>query len=63
MDVRTLVETKARAARAAARALALCSTRTKNEALTQMARGLEEKTGAHPGGQPRRSRAGARHPG
>jgi glutamate-5-semialdehyde dehydrogenase len=46
MDVKTLVETKARAARAASRALALCSTRTKNEALTQMARGLEEKTGA-----------------
>jgi glutamate-5-semialdehyde dehydrogenase len=46
MDVKTLVETKARAARAAARALALCSTRTKNEALAQMARGLEEKTGA-----------------
>jgi glutamate-5-semialdehyde dehydrogenase len=44
MDVKTLVETKARAARAASRALALCSTRTKNEALTQMARGLEEKT-------------------
>jgi len=44
--VKTLVETKARAARAASRALALCSTRTKNEALTQMARGLEEKTGA-----------------
>jgi glutamate-5-semialdehyde dehydrogenase len=46
MDVKTLVETKARAARAASRVLALCSTRTKNEALTQMARGLEEKTGA-----------------
>jgi glutamate-5-semialdehyde dehydrogenase len=46
MDVKTLVETKARAARAASRALALCSTRTKNEALAQMARGLEEKTGA-----------------
>ena len=46
MDVKTQVETKARAARAASRALALCSTRTKNEALTQMARGLEEKTGA-----------------
>jgi glutamate-5-semialdehyde dehydrogenase len=46
MDVKTLVETKARAAQAASRALALCSTRTKNEALTQMARGLEEKTGA-----------------
>src|SRR5262245_46021308 len=46
MDVKTLVETKARAARAAGRALALCSTRTKNEALAQMARGLEEKTSA-----------------
>ena len=46
MDVRTLVETKARAARAAARQLALCSTRTKNEALQQMARGLEEKSAA-----------------
>jgi glutamate-5-semialdehyde dehydrogenase len=46
MDVKTLVETKARAARAASRVLALCSTRTKNEALAQMARGLEEKTGA-----------------
>jgi glutamate-5-semialdehyde dehydrogenase len=46
MDVRTLVETKVRAAREAARALALCGTRTKNEALLQMARGLEEKTAA-----------------
>ena len=46
MDVKTLVETKARAARSAGRALALCSTRTKNEALAQMARGLEEKTSA-----------------
>ena len=46
MDVTRLVETKARAAREAARALALCSTRTKNEALLQMARGLEEKTAA-----------------
>jgi glutamate-5-semialdehyde dehydrogenase len=46
MDVRTLVETKARAAREAARVLALCSTRTKNDALLQMARGLEEKTAA-----------------
>jgi glutamate-5-semialdehyde dehydrogenase len=44
MDVTTLVQTKARAAREAARQLALCSTRTKNEALLQMARGLEEKT-------------------
>jgi glutamate-5-semialdehyde dehydrogenase len=46
MDVRTLVESKARAARAAAPALALCSTRTKNEALLAMARSLEEKTAA-----------------
>ncbi len=46
MDVRTLVESKARAAREAARVLALCSARVKNEALTQMARGLEEKTPA-----------------
>jgi len=43
MDVRTLVESKARAARAAAPALALCPTRTKNEALLAMARSLEEK--------------------
>jgi glutamate-5-semialdehyde dehydrogenase len=46
MDVRTLVESKARAARAAAPALALCSTRTKNEALLAMARSLEEKAAA-----------------
>src|SRR5512134_1688205 len=46
MDVTTLVQTKARAAREAAGRLALCSTRTKNEALLEMARGLEEKTAA-----------------
>ncbi|MGH7325826.1 MAG: glutamate-5-semialdehyde dehydrogenase [Candidatus Rokuibacteriota bacterium] len=46
MDVTTLVESKARAARAAAQALALCSTRVRNEALLAMARGLEEKTAA-----------------
>jgi glutamate-5-semialdehyde dehydrogenase len=46
MDVRTLVESKARAARAASRLLALCPARVKNEALAQMARGLEEKTPA-----------------
>jgi glutamate-5-semialdehyde dehydrogenase len=46
MDVRTLVESKARAARAAAPALALCPTRTKNEALLAMARSLEEKAAA-----------------
>jgi len=45
-DIRALVETKARAAREAARALALCGSRTKNDALLQMARGLEEKTAA-----------------
>jgi len=46
MDVRALVEGKARAARAAARALALCPTKVKNDALAQMAHGLAEKTGA-----------------
>jgi glutamate-5-semialdehyde dehydrogenase len=46
MDVTQLIQTKARAAREAARQLALCSTRTKNDALQQMARGLEEKTAA-----------------
>jgi glutamate-5-semialdehyde dehydrogenase len=46
MDVRALVEGKARAARQAAHALALCPTRTKNEALLAMARGLEEKAAA-----------------
>jgi glutamate-5-semialdehyde dehydrogenase len=46
MDVRTLVETKARAAREAAQALAQSPTRVRNEALQAMARGLEEKTAA-----------------
>jgi glutamate-5-semialdehyde dehydrogenase len=46
MDVSALVEGKARAAREAARALALCPTRTKNEALLAMAGGLEEKAAA-----------------
>lgn len=45
MDIASLVETKARAARKAARRLALAPTRTKNEALVQMARGLEEQAG------------------
>jgi glutamate-5-semialdehyde dehydrogenase len=44
MSLRELVEGKARAARRAADALALCSTRVKDEALTQMARALEEKS-------------------
>ncbi len=43
MDVKALVESKARAARQAAQSLALCPTKTKNDALMQMARGLEEK--------------------
>jgi glutamate-5-semialdehyde dehydrogenase len=46
MDVRTLVEGKARAARDGARALALCATKTKDDALLQMAHGLVEKTAA-----------------
>ena len=44
MDPKRLVEARARAAREGARGLALCSTKIKNEALLQMARGLEEKT-------------------
>jgi len=43
MDARALVARRARAAREAATALALTPTRVKNEALMQMARGLEEK--------------------
>jgi glutamate-5-semialdehyde dehydrogenase len=43
MDVTAHVTGKARAAKEAARALALASTGAKNEALLQMARGLEEK--------------------
>ena len=46
MDVAAQVDTKARAAKAAARALALASPRVKNEALHQMARGLDEKAAA-----------------
>ena len=46
MDVAAHVEAKARAAKAAAAALALAPTRAKNEALQQMARGLEEKAPA-----------------
>src|SRR5262245_64603859 len=46
MDVKSLVASKARAARAAAVTLAVCSSKVKNEALVQMARGLEEKTSA-----------------
>ena len=45
MDVAAHVEAKARAAKEAASVLALASTRTKNEGLQQMARGLEEKAG------------------
>jgi glutamate-5-semialdehyde dehydrogenase len=46
MDVRELVETRARAAREAARTLALADARVKSEALLGMARGLEEKAAA-----------------
>ncbi len=44
MDVKSLVESRARAAREAARLLALCPTKVKNDALLSMARALEEKT-------------------
>src|SRR5256884_6876590 len=43
MDVRDLVQAKARAARDAARVLALCPTKIKNDALAQMAHGRVEK--------------------
>src|SRR5262245_39944935 len=46
MDVRELVETRARAARDAARSVALAGARVKNDALLAMARGLEEKAPA-----------------
>jgi glutamate-5-semialdehyde dehydrogenase len=46
MDAAAHVEAKAKAAREGSRVLALASTRAKNEALAQMARGLEERTGA-----------------
>ncbi|MFQ5521199.1 MAG: aldehyde dehydrogenase family protein, partial [Candidatus Methylomirabilia bacterium] len=42
MEVRELVEVKARAAKAAARVLALCPGKVKDEALAQMAQALEE---------------------
>jgi glutamate-5-semialdehyde dehydrogenase len=44
MDSHTLAESKARAARAAASVLGLTPTKVKNDALFEMARGLEEKT-------------------
>jgi glutamate-5-semialdehyde dehydrogenase len=44
MNIQALVESKARAGRTAATELALASTRSKNDALLQMARGLEEHT-------------------
>jgi len=43
MDIAAEVQAKARAAKEASRVLALAPTRTKNEVLSQMARGLEEK--------------------
>src|SRR5437667_5466801 len=45
MDVTAHLEAKARAAKEASRILALAPTRTKNDALHQMARSLEEKSG------------------
>ncbi len=44
MEIRELVEGKARGAKEAARPLALCPTKVKDDAINQMARGLEEKT-------------------
>jgi glutamate-5-semialdehyde dehydrogenase len=44
MDSHTLAESKAREARAAASVLGLTPTKVKNDALFEMARGLEEKT-------------------
>jgi glutamate-5-semialdehyde dehydrogenase len=46
IDVRELVQTRARAAREAARALGLAGARVKSDALLAMARGLEEKAPA-----------------
>jgi glutamate-5-semialdehyde dehydrogenase len=46
MDVAAQVEARARAAREASRLLALAPTKLKNDALLQMARGLEEKAQA-----------------
>jgi glutamate-5-semialdehyde dehydrogenase len=46
IDVRELVEARGRAAREAARSLALASSRAKSEALLAMARGLDEKAPA-----------------
>jgi glutamate-5-semialdehyde dehydrogenase len=46
IDVRELVETRARAAREAARSLGLANARVRSEALLTMARGLEEKAPA-----------------
>ncbi|MBI2878570.1 MAG: glutamate-5-semialdehyde dehydrogenase [Candidatus Rokubacteria bacterium] len=46
MTVRELVEHKARAAKAASRALALATSRAKQEALLQMARAVEERRDA-----------------
>jgi glutamate-5-semialdehyde dehydrogenase len=45
-NIREVVETRARAAREASRLLGLASARSKNDALAQMARGLEEKASA-----------------
>ena len=63
MDAAAHVETKARAAKEAARVLALASTRAKNEALAQMARGLEEKHRRDPRRQPRTTSSARGRPG
>ena len=44
MDIAAAVEARAQAAKEASRQLAVASTRAKNDALAQMARGLEEKS-------------------
>src|SRR4030095_5997489 len=58
MDVRALVTAKARAAREAAVTLALCPTKTKNDALMQIARARSERRS--PRAQRAHTRAGAR---
>ena len=60
MDVKTLVETKARAARAASRALALCSDPHEERGPRADGPGTRREDRGAPRGQPRRSRAGPR---
>ena len=58
--MRELVETRARAAREAARTLALADARVKSDALLAMARGARGEGAGDPRGEPRGSRAGPR---